>query len=170
MSEFVILVDENDTPIGVEEKMAAHRAGKLHRAFSIFIFNSQGEVMLQKRASTKYHCPGLWTNTCCSHPRQGESVLLAAHRRLREEMGFDTELKEVFTFTYRVEFDNGLTEHEFDHVVVGKFEGEPVLNPEEVEAWRWVSIEDLEKEIAESPSQFTYWMKDCLPELKNHRP
>ena len=166
MEEQVILVDTNDVSIGTEEKMAAHRAGKLHRAFSIFVFNNKREVMLQQRASTKYHCPGLWTNTCCSHPRPGEETSAAAERRLKEEMGFVTELKEIFSFTYRVEFDNGLTEHEFDHVFIGRYDGEPILNPAEAEAWRWVSLPALEKEMEAEPEQFTYWLKECFEQLK----
>lgn len=165
MEENVILVNEKDEPIGTEEKMAAHRQGILHRAFSVFIFNSRNELMLQKRASSKYHSGGLWTNTCCSHPRPGEDTLAAAHRRLAEEMGFDTELTETFSFIYKAPFDNGLTEHEFDHVIVGNYDGKPILNPEEAEGYRSVTLTDLEKEIASAPEAFTYWLKVSLNEL-----
>lgn len=166
MIENVILVDKSDNQIGIEEKHSAHKAGKLHRAFSVFIFNSQGEVMLQKRASGKYHSGGLLTNACCSHPRVGETIIDGAHRKLKEEMGFDTGLKEVFSFIYFVKFDNGMHEHEFDHVLFGKFDGEPKLNPEEAEGWRWVSPEQLTREMQEHPEQFTYWFKECWPKVK----
>jgi len=125
--ELVVLVDENDNEIGVEEKINAHRKGLLHRAFSIFVFNSKNELLLQKRAADKYHSGGLWSNTCCSHPRPGENLKDAAHRRLQEEMGFDCSLREVFSFLYKKSFDNGLTEHELDHVFFGKFDGIPKL-------------------------------------------
>ncbi len=170
MEEKVILVDEHDTEIGTEEKHAAHRAGKLHRAISVFIFNSEGEVLLQKRQSGKYHSGGLWTNTCCGHQRPGDDTLSTAHRKLQEEMGFDTELSEIFSFIYFVKFDNGLHEHEFDHVLVGTFAGEPQPNPDEAEGWRWVSVLDLDQEMAEHPEQFTYWLKACWLRLKTHIP
>ncbi len=157
--EQVILVDETDNQIGTEEKIKAHREGKLHRAFSIFVFNSEGKLLLQQRALSKYHCPGLWANTCCSHPRQGESVEEAAHRRLVEEMGFDCQLKEIFSFVYKVKFDNGLTEHEFDHVLIGKFDGTPIANPEEVESWKWVGIDELKQNIIENPNKHAYWFR-----------
>lgn len=169
MPENVILVDENDNPIGLEEKMQAHIDGKLHRCFSAFIFNSQGELMLQKRAESKYHCGGLWTNTCCSHQREDEETLLAAHRRLREEMGFDCEMKEIFTFIYKAKFDNGLTEHEFDHVIIGKYDGEPKINPEEADDWRWASIQKIDDEIASDPERFTYWMRTCWDRVKEYQ-
>lgn len=131
----IILVDKDDNEIGKGEKMAVHLAGQLHRAFSIFIFNSQGEMMLQRRASTKYHSPGLWTNACCSHPRPGESLEQAAKRRLKEEMGFECDLQKVFSFIYKAKVED-LTEHEFDHVFIGKFDQEPVLNKEEADGWK----------------------------------
>lgn len=157
--EQVILVDEADNQIGVEEKLKAHRDGKLHRAFSIFVFNSEGKLLLQQRALSKYHCGGLWANTCCSHPRPGEGTEIAAHRRLREEMGFDCPLKELFSFTYKAKFDNGLTEHEFDHVLIGKFDGTPKANPEEVESWKWVDIDELRNGIRQNPDKYVYWLK-----------
>lgn len=166
MIENVILVDEHDNQIGVEEKHSAHKVGKLHRAFSVFVFNSQGEVMLQKRAKGKYHSGGLWTNACCSHPRVDEEIVDAAHRKLQEEMGFDTELKEIFSFIYFVKFDNGMHEHEFDHVLFGKFDGEPHPNLAEAEGWRWVGFDALEKEIKARPERFTYWLKECFEKVK----
>lgn len=167
MSDFVILVDEHDNQIGTAEKMEAHQhGGKLHRAFSVFVFNDTGEVMLQRRAASKYHCPGLWTNTCCSHPRPDETTLAAATRRLQEEMGFVCPLEEKFTFLYRAEFSNGLTEHEFDHVFVGHYTADPVLNPVEADDWKWVSIADLEKDISQNPEQYTPWLKIIIESHK----
>ncbi len=163
MEERVVLVDENDNEIGTEEKIRAHEnGGKLHRAFSIFIFNSKGEMLLQKRAKSKYHFSGLWTNTCCSHPRPEEATEEAAHRRLKEEMGFDTELKEVFTFTYKAESESGLTEHELDHVFVGRFDGEPKPNPEEADDCKWVNVEGLQQDIKENPNKYSPWFKTAL--------
>jgi isopentenyl-diphosphate delta-isomerase len=165
MQEHIILVNEQDEPVGTEEKLKAHELGLLHRAFSIFIFNSKGELMLQQRALHKYHCGGLWTNTCCSHPRVGEGTAAAAHRRLQEEMGFDCELREVFSFVYKVPFTNGLTEHEFDHVFVGTYDADPVLNPEEAASWKWISPTNLQAAIAADPDSYTYWLKVALPDL-----
>jgi isopentenyl-diphosphate Delta-isomerase len=161
-NEQVILVDESDRAIGVVEKMLAHREGSLHRAFSIFVTNSYGELLIQKRAQTKYHSGGLWTNTCCSHPRPGEETLTAAHRRLQEEMGFVCELSEIFNFVYHAKLDHDLFEHEFDHVFIGRFDGEPVLNPLEAEDWQWISIEDLQKDIQSHPDLYTFWLKVCF--------
>src|SRR5437660_813812 len=132
MRENVILVNEKDEMIGIEEKITAHSVGALHRAFSIFVFNSHGELLIQKRASTKYHSKGLWSNTCCGHPRLTESIEEASRRRLREEMGFDCDVKEVFNFIYRTNVDNNLIEHEYDHVLVGRFDGVPKPNRDEV--------------------------------------
>lgn len=161
--ENVILVDEKDNEVGTEEKIKAHKnGGKLHRAFSVFIFNSKGEFMLQQRAESKYHCGGLWTNTCCSHPRPGEVTEEAAHRKLEQEMGFDTELKELFSFIYRAEFGNKLTEHELDHVFVGFYESEPKPNPEEAESWKWIGIKDLQGDIRKNPDKYTPWFKIAL--------
>ena len=145
--EQVILVNTDDQPIGLMNKLEAHQKGVLHRAFSVFITNKQGEIMLQQRAHEKYHSPGLWTNTCCSHQRAGESTLEAAHRRLREEMGFDTELTPLFHFIYKAEFDNGLMEHELDHVVVGRYDDPPVINPEEVADWSWKSVTWIKNDL-----------------------
>jgi isopentenyl-diphosphate delta-isomerase len=136
--EMVASVDENDNIIGEEEKIKAHQEGKLHRAFSIFVFNSKGQMLIQKRAKEKYHSGGLWTNTCCSHPRPGEPIEKAAHRKLKEEMGFDCEIKEIFSFIYKVKFDNGLFENEYDHVFLGKFDGKPMPDSTEVEDWMFM--------------------------------
>ena len=162
MEQKVILVDKNDNEVGVEEKLQAHKQGKLHRAFSIFVFNKKGELMLQNRAEDKYHSGGLWSNTCCSHPVLGESLLEFAHRRLKEEMGFDCALREVFSFVYKKEFENGLTEHEYDHVLFGAFDGEPQLNPEEASDWKWMPLLALKEDINIHPARYTYWLKEIL--------
>jgi isopentenyl-diphosphate Delta-isomerase len=164
--EFVILVDKDDRELGLMEKMEAHEKGVLHRAFSVFVFNPNKELMLQQRAFGKYHSPGLWTNTCCSHPRKGESVEQAAHRRLMEEMGFDCELKKAFHFTYKADVGQGLTEHEFDHVLIAITDTQPEINPLEVNNWRYITIENLKLEIKESPDQFTVWFKIALEEVE----
>jgi isopentenyl-diphosphate delta-isomerase len=159
MEELVILVDQDDRETGVMEKIQAHREALLHRAFSVFVFNSKGELMLQQRALGKYHSPGLWTNTCCSHPRPGEDTEAAAHRRLQEEMGFDCTLTKIFHFTYKAPFDNNLTEHEVDHVFVGFSDTLPVINPEEVESYRFATLDDITVEMAENPELFTVWFQ-----------
>jgi isopentenyl-diphosphate Delta-isomerase len=166
--EKVVLVNENDIETGLIGKMEAHEKALLHRAFSVFVFNSKNELMLQQRALKKYHTPGLWTNTCCSHPRPGENVNDAAYRRLQEEMGFTCELKKVFDFVYRAPFENGLTEHEFDHVFMGNFEGEPEINPEEVNAWKWIDLEELKKDIHAKPSDYTVWFKIAFPRVYDY--
>ena len=155
--EYVVLVDEQDNPIGKMEKQQAHIEGLLHRAFSIFIFNSENKLLLQKLASSKYHCGGLWTNSCCSHPRENENIQDAANRRLVEEMGMQCSLKPIFTFMYKAEFDNGLIEHEFDHVFFGESNQTPNINTEEVEAYRYISMDALQQEIKEFPEKFTPW-------------
>ncbi len=157
--EQVILVNQNDEPIGVMPKMEAHEKALLHRAFSVFVFNDKGELMLQQRAAEKYHSPNLWTNTCCSHQREGENNIEAGKRRLKEEMGFDCELKEVFSFIYKAPFDNGLTEHELDHVMVGYFSGEPDINPEEVASYKWMPLEDIKADIEHHQELYTAWFK-----------
>ena len=159
IEEKVILVDINDEPIGLMDKMAAHEQALLHRAFSVFVLNDKNEVMLQQRASQKYHSPLLWTNTCCSHQRAGESNIQAGKRRLEEEMGFKTELKELFHFIYKAPFDNGLTEHELDHVMIGYSNLEPKINPEEVESWKWMKIEDIKTDMEIHPEIYTVWFK-----------
>jgi isopentenyl-diphosphate delta-isomerase len=157
--EQVILVDQNDQQIGLMEKIEAHEKALLHRAFSVFIINKKGELMLQQRALEKYHSPGLWTNTCCSHQRDGETSLAAGNRRMHEEMGFSCELKELFSFIYKAPFDNGLTEHELDHVMIGYYEDAPVINPEEVASWKWMKIEAVKEDIAQNPAIYTAWFK-----------
>ncbi len=168
MEERVILVDENDNPIGTEEKLAAHQQGKLHRAFSIYVFNREGQLMLQKRHSSKYHSGGLWTNTCCSHPRVGEKLDDAVHRRLNDEMGFDCELKEAFSFIYEVKLDKGLTEHEYLHVFTGNYEGEPKINPEEAEGWKCVGLDELQADIRKNPGNYTKWFQLTIDRLAEH--
>ena len=162
MQEQVILVNEKDEQIGLMEKMEAHEKGLLHRAFSVFVFNTKGELLLQQRALHKYHSAGLWTNTCCSHPRLGEGNAEAAHRRLVEEMGFDTDLKLHTAFIYKADFDNALTEHEYDHLFIGTYNGEPVINPDEVAAYKWVDLPSLKIAIQNNPHNYTVWFKIAL--------
>jgi len=157
--EKVILVDKNDKQVGLMPKLEAHKKGVLHRAFSIFIFNSKYELLLQKRASSKYHSGGLWTNTCCSHPREGEDILDAANRRLDEEMGIKTSLRKVYDFIYKAELDNQLTEHEFDHVFYGVFDNDPILNKNEAEDFKWVDMETLNNDIIKNEDNYTVWFK-----------
>lgn len=157
--EKVVLVDTQDNPIGEMEKMEAHEKALLHRAFSVFIFNDNNELMLQQRGFSKYHSPGLWTNTCCSHPRMNENMEEAGRRRLIEEMGFDTEIIKIFDFIYKAQMNDGLTEHELDHVLFGRFNGEPVINPEEVAMWKWADMVEIEKDIAQKPEKYTVWFK-----------
>ncbi|MCA9733520.1 MAG: isopentenyl-diphosphate Delta-isomerase [Deferribacteres bacterium] len=165
MQDFVILVDENDQQIGVEEKLSAHQSGKLHRAFSILLFNKNGELLLQQRALEKYHSPGLWTNTCCSHPRPGETNDAAAQRRLFEELGIQCKMDEIFDFIYKTSFDDGLFEHELDHVFVGEYTGDVAPNPEEVMAVRWQSLKNLYEEVNAHPERFTVWFKIMLVKI-----
>jgi isopentenyl-diphosphate delta-isomerase len=164
----VILVDERDIAIGVMEKMEAHRKGALHRAFSIFLFNGKGEMLLQRRALAKYHSPGLWTNTCCSHPMQGESIEVAADRRLREEMGMTCTMYKAFDFIYKAELENDLNEHEFDHVLFGTTNEPPVINPEEVSEWKWIPVYDVYIDVQLNPARYTEWFKIALPEVMAH--
>ena len=164
MEENVILVDEQDNQLGLMPKMEAHEKALLHRAFSVFIFNKEGELMLQQRAAHKYHSPLLWTNTCCSHQRDGESNLEAGKRRLVEEMGFETHLKEVFSFVYKAPFDNGLTEHELDHVMVGHFDVLPKINSEEVASYKWMKLEAVKEDIELKPNLYTAWFKIIFKE------
>ncbi len=167
VEELVILVDEQDNQIGLMPKMEAHEKAQLHRAFSIFVFNDDGELLLQQRASNKYHSPLLWTNTCCSHQRDGETSLEAGKRRLQEEMGFVCDLEEVFWFVYKAPFDNGLTEHELDHVMVGKFNGNPFVNKEEVAAYKWMSMEAVKSELENQPTLYTAWFQIIFKEYYN---
>ncbi|NHF61366.1 isopentenyl-diphosphate Delta-isomerase [Flavobacteriaceae bacterium TP-CH-4] len=166
--EQVILVNERDEEIGTMAKMEAHEKAVLHRAFSVFVMNEKGETMLQQRAAHKYHSPLLWTNTCCSHQRVGENNIEAGKRRLQEEMGFVTELKELFSFIYKAPFDNGLTEHELDHVMMGRYDGEPFINPEEVASWKWMSPEAIKNDIAEHPEHYTAWFKIIFEKFYDH--
>ena len=168
MEEKVILVNEKDEPIGLMGKMEAHEKGLLHRAFSVFIFNSKQEVLLQQRAACKYHSPNLWTNTCCSHPRAGETNQQAGERRLQEEMGLQVPLQEVFSFIYKAPFDNGLTEHEYDHVLIGYSDAQPQINPEEVASWKWLSLEAIKEDILQAPEQYTAWFKIIFEEFYHH--
>jgi len=163
--EQVILVNENDVFTGTMEKMAAHQLAILHRAFSVFIFNEQGEMLLQQRAVDKYHSGGLWTNSCCSHPRPGEDTLAAASRRLKEEMGFETPLKKVFDFIYKASFENGLTEHEFDHVFVGYYNGAIAPDKNEVNSYAYHSMEMIEMLMETEPELFTAWFHIAFPKL-----
>ncbi|WP_336689582.1 MULTISPECIES: isopentenyl-diphosphate Delta-isomerase [unclassified Chryseobacterium] len=168
MEEFVVLVNPEDKVLGLMEKQQAHINGLLHRAFSVFLFNSNGEMLLQKRASGKYHSPLKWTNAVCSHPRKEETYLEGAKRRVKEELGIDVELSEKFNFIYKADVGNGLWEHELDHVFTGTFEGEFYLNKEEVEEVRYISLENLNKEISENPDNFTEWFKIILEEYKHN--
>ncbi len=168
--EYVVLVSEDDQEIGLMEKMEAHQKGALHRAFSVFIFNSKGEMLLQKRASSKYHSPGLWTNTCCSHPRHNESTIEAANRRLKEEMGMTTDLTHAFQFIYNVKLDQGMNEHELDHVFIGTTDEPPILNPSEVEDYQYLLPKYIEEQINKHPEHFTEWFKICFKKvLKNYQ-
>ncbi|WP_417289979.1 isopentenyl-diphosphate Delta-isomerase [Corallibacter sp.] len=166
--EQVILVNENDEQIGLMNKMEAHEKALLHRAFSVFVFNENNELMLQQRAAHKYHSPNLWTNTCCSHQREGENNIEAGKRRLQEEMGFVTDLKETTSFIYKAPFDNGLTEHEYDHILIGYFTDEPEINPDEVAAWKWMSLEDVKVDISLNPEQYTAWFKIIFDKFYEH--
>lgn len=169
MSDFVILVDQNDTQIGTMPKLEAHQKGVLHRAFSIFIFNSKNEILMQQRALDKYHSAGLWSNTCCSHPAPNESNEAAANRRLQEEMGMSCQMNSVFSFTYKAEFGNGLIEHEFDYVFFGKSDALPSINRNEVNDWKYMSINTLLQDIQENPALYTEWLKDCLDKVIRHK-
>ena len=166
--EKVILVNSNDEPIGLMPKMEAHEKALLHRAFSVFVINSNNELMLQQRALQKYHSPGLWTNTCCSHQRDGEENIEAGLRRLQEEMGFETPLEYLFNFIYKAPFDNGLTEHEFDHVMLGRYEGDPSINLEEVASWKWMDIDLIHADLINNPADYTVWFAIIFDRFYNH--
>ncbi|MFT4659835.1 MAG: isopentenyl-diphosphate delta-isomerase [Patiriisocius sp.] len=163
--ENVVLVDEQDKQLGLMEKMEAHEKGLLHRAFSVFIFDESGNMLLQQRAESKYHSPKLWTNACCSHPRDGETVLEAATRRLQEEMGFVCDIEKSFDFIYKAELDQGLTEHEFDHVLIGKYEGKIARNPDEVMEYKYVPMDELLMDVDKNAENYTVWFKVALPTL-----
>ena len=168
IEEQVILVDKNDQKIGLMPKMEAHQKAVLHRAFSVFVMNDKGQLLLQQRAASKYHSPLLWANTCCSHQRDGESNLDAGKRRLQEEMGFVTELKEVFSFIYKAPFDNGLTEHELDHVMLGAYNAAPIINKKEVESFKWMKPEDVKQDMLEKPEIYTAWFKIIFEKFYEH--
>lgn len=170
MKEYVTLVDQNDRTIGSAEKLEAHQRGLLHRAFSVFIFDQYGRLLLQKRASEKYHSACLWTNTCCGHPRPGEALRGAAARRLFEEMGFGCELRSLFSFQYRTEFDDGLIEHELDHVLVGRHDGNPQPDPTEVEDYQWLSTTELAERICLEPERYSYWFREVHERVASGAP
>ena len=164
----VILVDEKDEPVGVMEKLEVHQKALLHRAFSIFLFNSKGEMLLHKRASNKYHSGGLWSNACCSHPRPGEQTLDAAHSRLKEEMGISTNLTKIFDFTYKATFDNGLSEFEFDHVFIGNYDGQIVPDKEEVSDYCFKTMKDIKDSLQSHQHKYTAWFKIAFPKLEEY--
>ena len=168
MNDYVILVDENNNQIGLEEKILAHKKNLLHRAFSIFIFNDSFEILLQKRAPNKYHSGNLWTNTCCSHPKEGEDTLSAAIRRLDEEMGIKTSLRKVYDFIYKAKVGNSLTEHEFDHVFYGIYDSDPILNKEEADDFKWIDMETLKNDIDNNSDQYTVWFKIAFDYFYNY--
>lgn len=168
MTEKLILVDESNNEIGIDEKLIAHVKGSLHRAISVFVFNDKNELLIQKRNKNKYHSAGLWSNTCCSHPRPKENVLAAAHRRLKEEMGFDCELKEIFLLRYKIKLENNITENECDHVFIGYYGNDPKPNPEEASDYKWTSIEKLKENIEKSPEKYTFWFKLALNKVTKY--
>lgn len=168
MDEHVILVDSNNRELGTMEKMEVHEKGLLHRAFSIFIFNSVGEMLVHRRAEEKYHCGGMWTNAVCSHPRPGESQSQALRRKMQQEMGFSTEVKKAFDFTYKAELSNGLIEHEYDEVFYGIYDGELAPNPMEVQDFRYVSISELSKSLRDNPEQFTPWFLNLFEPISKY--
>ncbi|MCX2744027.1 isopentenyl-diphosphate Delta-isomerase [Mangrovivirga sp. M17] len=167
MTDQLILVNNNDEVIGYEEKLPVHEKGLLHRAFSIFVINSKNELLIQQRALHKYHSAGLWANTCCSHPIKGENQEATVHRRLREEMGFDCEVTKVFEFIYKTEFGNGLTEYEYDHVYLGKYDKDPKPNQEEVADFRWIPLNEIKDEMNNEPEKFAYWTRFAIDEFLN---
>ena len=168
MEQQLILVDEKDQVVGYGEKMDVHKKAQLHRAFSIFIMNDKDEVLLQQRALSKYHSGGLWANTCCSHPIRGEDQSTTVHRRLQEELGITCQLDHLFSFIYKAELDQGLTEYEYDHVYFGRYEGSPTPNPDEVADWRWLAIRSLNKDLAENPDKYVYWIKPAFEKFYDH--
>ena len=168
MKEQLILVDEQDNQTGALDKLSVHQKGLLHRAFSVFIFNSKDELLLQQRAQDKYHSSLLWSNTCCSHPLSGEDISDTLERRLEEEMGLKCKTQFVFRFVYKIFFENGLTEHEWDHVYFGRSDELPKPNPEEVKDWKYISLEKLSEEISSNPENFSGWLNICFPEVIKH--
>lgn len=168
MIEYLTLVDENDQVCGKEEKLLVHQKGLLHRAFSVFIFNSKGQLLLQQRASIKYHSPNLWTNTCCSHPQYNEMLTDAINRRMKEEMDLEIETQFMFSFLYKAQFSNGLTEHELDHVYFGTSDLLPNPNEEEVQDWKYLTLEELQDDMLQRPENYTAWLNICLPKVMEH--
>ena len=166
--ELLILVDENDDAVGLMDKLAVHQQGLLHRAFSLFVFNSDDELLLQQRADEKYHSPGLWSNTCCSHPNSLELLPVTISKRLQEEMGMQSQIEFQFSFIYQTDFGNGLKEHEFDHVYFGRSDTKPIPNRDEVKDWKYIDLQKLKEEIAANPQQFSAWLKICLQEVIEH--
>ena len=164
----LILVDENDSPTGTMEKMEVHQKALLHRAFSVFIFNSKGDMLLHQRASNKYHSGGLWTNACCSHPREGQQTIEAAERRLQEEMGFTIPLKKAFNFTYKAALDNGLTEYEYDHVFIGTYDGAIDPDEDEVKDFCFVSMDEIKTSFQSHPQKYTEWFKIAFPRVEEY--
>ena len=169
MEELLILVDENDNEVGAIDKWSAHKSGVLHRAFSVFVFNTNGELLLQQRADEKYHSAGLWSNTCCSHPYKGEKMIEAINRRLQEEMGMSCETEFMFSFIYKANLENGLSEHEFDHVYYGTTDMQPTPEPTEVKDWRYISLQDLAMDVEKNPGAYSAWLKICLPDVIKHK-
>jgi isopentenyl-diphosphate delta-isomerase len=167
INQSLILVDNLDNPIGIMDKLEAHQKGLLHRAFSIFIWNKNKELLIHKRAANKYHSANLWTNTCCSHPQPNEATMNAAKRRLQEEVGFSTDIQHRFHFIYKTELENNLIEHELDHVFIGEYNGDFTPNPDEISETRWISIENLKKEIETKPDNFTYWFKEIISKYED---
>ena len=167
-NELLILVDENDNEIGLKDKLSTHREGLLHRAFSIFIFNSKNELLLQQRADEKYHSGGLWSNTCCSHPNNKEKLAETVSRRLKEEMGIESDTEFQFKFLYQTPFKNGLKEHELDYVYFGRSDEEPTLNPSEVKNWKYQPLEKLSEDVSLNPDNYSVWLKTCLPQVITH--
>ncbi|MCG7508442.1 isopentenyl-diphosphate Delta-isomerase [Mesorhizobium retamae] len=168
MDETLILVNDSDEPVGFATKLHVHRKGMMHRAFSILVFDRNGRLLLQRRAAGKYHSAGLWSNSCCGHPRRGEETDVAVHRRLREEMGFDCDLHEVAALIYRAEVSNDLVEHEYDHIYAGVFDGEPDANPDEVSDWQWLELSRLRAAVDAHPGDFTIWLRELLERKKHH--
>lgn len=167
--EYVVLVDEQDREIGVEEKLKAHREGKLHRAFSVFLFNPKGELLMQQRAAEKYHSGGLWANTCCGHPRPEEDLAEAAARRLKEEMGISCAVEKAFHFIYRATVKSGLVEYEIDHVFVGRYDGLVQSDPNEVMAYRWNPFTELQEEIKSNPHYFVAWLPPAVEQMRRRQ-
>ena len=164
----VVLVDQNNNEIGTEDKLDAHKKGLLHRAFSIFIFNDNNQILLQKRSDVKYHSAGLWSNTCCSHPYNDKQLVEYANTRLLQEMGIQSNLKEFFSFIYKAEFSNGLIEFEYDHVFFGKYNSDPMLNIDEASSFKWINFKQLQLEIEENPTKFTFWLKKIVKDYSKY--